>query len=695
LGPLVFACWVSTAEPARAAIRYVDQSAAGTNNGTSWANAYRELQSALIPALSGDQIWVAAGTYLPDYDVNTATHTLSRTASFQLKSGVALYGGFSPGGGDGTFLARNPAAYETILSGDLNGDDETSGDSTENSYHVIFGNSVDSTSLVDGFTIVAGNANDSSHDEGGGIRIYSGNPIVRDCLIARNEAIFGGGISVYSGQPLITDCDFIDNTSFVATGVGGWGGGVYTSFCNSGLQITRCAFIGNYARWGGALFNFTSSPTLSDCFMSENSVLYDGGAVENYRTSNPTYTGCIFTHNHAFGGGGMTSYTTCSPTVTNCVFETNSTIEGGTGMLNEYGSNSLVVGCIFRNNVAGDLGAGMFNRTSNPTVTNCIFTGNTAPQKGGGMHNRDDSSPIVTGCVFTGNYAGDRGGGMQTELGNPVVINCSFSGNHTVQRGGGMQTVSGNPVLTNCTFSGNYTTDVSGQGGAIQTDTGSPALANCILWNNSDWFGVGQSSQIAGETPTVDHSCIQGWNGSLGGIGNTGAIPFFVDADGPDNMIGTTDDNLRLALVSPLIDAGDNAAIQATGVTLDLDGHARRVQQGAVPDTGSGTAPIVDMGAYETPGDCNGNGQPDETDPDADGDGVIDDCEACPGDLDRDGDVDMTDFGGFQLCHGMGPSLVCAEADINHDYQVNQTDAAIIIKCMSGANVPCNLDCAN
>jgi hypothetical protein len=76
------------------------------------------------------------------------------------------------------------------------------------------------------------------------------------------------------------------------------------------------------------------------------------------------------------------------------------------------------------------------------------------------------------------------------------------------------------------------------------------------------------------------------------------ADPQFVDADGADNIAGTLDDNLRLQLSSPAIDAGNNAAVPIT-VTTDLDGNERFEDIPTVPDTGNGTPPIVDMGAYE------------------------------------------------------------------------------------------------
>ena len=109
---LACALFLSPALPARAALHHVKTDATGANDGTSWANAFTELQSALAVAEAGDEIWVAAGTYTPDYDVASGLHTGDRSATFQLKSGVALYGGFVGAEADASRTASAALTHE-------------------------------------------------------------------------------------------------------------------------------------------------------------------------------------------------------------------------------------------------------------------------------------------------------------------------------------------------------------------------------------------------------------------------------------------------------------------------------------------------------------------------------------------------------------------------------------------------------
>ena len=145
---------LAVALQAGAAVRYVDRAlATGAGTGASWADAYAgpaSLQTALAASVSGDQIWVKAGTYLP-------STTGVRTATFTMKSGVAIYGGFV--GTESTLSQRDWKTNVTILSGDLLGNDTATANFTENSYHVVLGTGAAVTAILDGFTVRAGYAN--------------------------------------------------------------------------------------------------------------------------------------------------------------------------------------------------------------------------------------------------------------------------------------------------------------------------------------------------------------------------------------------------------------------------------------------------------------------------------------------------------------------------------------------------------
>jgi hypothetical protein len=334
------------------------------------------------------------------------------------------------------------------------------------------------------------------------------------------------------------------------------------------------------------------------------------------------------------------------PTVTDCTFSDNSAGSGG-GMYNFDGSSPAITDCAFSDNSADD-GGGMYNDDSSPVVTNCTFSGNSADD-GGGMLN-DDSSPTMTNCTFTGNSANDDDGS-----------------------GGGMYNIEGSvPTVTNCAFSDNS----AGFGGGIYNFNGNPVMTNCILWGNNDSGGMGESAQIHTDSgnPTVNYSIVQGgWSGT-GGTGVADLNPLFADPDGPDDIPGSEDDDLRLMPGSPAIDAGANDAIppdtadlDGDGNTneptpLDLDGNPRFLDVLASPNCPHGdhcgANPLVDMGPYELL--CFFSG-------DADDDSDVDlfdyqaylDCAGDPGDppttacnafdADCDGDVDFADFRLFQL----------------------------------------------
>jgi hypothetical protein len=220
--------------PCQAKILYVDVNTPDNNDGLSWAKAYKYLQDALANADSDsnvNEIRVAEGIYKPDEDTDHPHGTGDREATFQLKSGVAIYGGYS-GFGKPNVNFRDVNDNETILSGDLDNNDDGLTNNGENSIHVVTGNTTGEKTVIDGFTICHGNADIGSstnpHARGGGIYISTGEHIVIDCTLKNNAAsYFGAAICVSTVSSEILNCRIFDNGVFNTPGsTAGRGGGI-------------------------------------------------------------------------------------------------------------------------------------------------------------------------------------------------------------------------------------------------------------------------------------------------------------------------------------------------------------------------------------------------------------------------------------------------------------------------------------
>jgi parallel beta-helix repeat protein len=342
---------------------YVDDDANGANDGTSWTDAYMYLQDALVDAETADkpvEIRVAQGIYKP-YRGNQLLGY--REATFQLIIGVVIKGGFA-GISELDPDVRKVEVYETILSGDLNGDDvevainkdfsdETS--RQDNSYRVLTGSGTDATTMLDGFTITGGNA------------------------AGRYPYSRGGGMFNEAGSPSITNCTFTLNSASVE---------------------------------GGGMHNQNSSPSLTNCTFTMNSSF----GIYNYGNSHPTVTNCMFIDNC---DRGMWNTHASSPVLNDCTFSGN---QSG-GMYNNYASNPILINCTFIGNSAR-YGAGMHNDDSSPIITNCTFTGNEA-ESGGGMYNEYYSHPILTNCTFSRNIA-RVGNALTCDAWNHIKVHSSI-----------------------------------------------------------------------------------------------------------------------------------------------------------------------------------------------------------------------------------------------------------------------------
>lgn len=269
----------------------------------------------------------------------------------------------------------------------------------------------------------------------------------------------------------------------------------------------------------------------------------------------------------------------------------------GGGMFTDVGAPTAT-DCVFRDNRSEFEGGAVCNAQSDASFLRCTFHGNSAESDGGAMYNTFSSCPLVQHCVFTGNDA-VSGGAINNSGSDPLIVNSAFSGN-SARAGGAIFNNASNPLIVNCTLSAN---GAMIEGGGIYNAQSAPEISNTIFWANFDAGGATESGQLfldAGSIALVDHSCIQGLTGSLGGVGNLGVNPLIVDPDGPDDAFGTPDDDLRVHPGSPCIDAGDNGAVPET-LTTDLYGEPRISQDPDSPDTGNPPdgAPFVDIGVHE------------------------------------------------------------------------------------------------
>ncbi len=262
-------------------------------------------------------------------------------------------------------LVRRPPRYKSILSGDLLGNDDvvddpcdvkSSTNRSDNSFRVVYGNRVDSSSILDGFTITGGKGL-----EGGGIYLSShSEPTVSNCRFYANSAYRGGAIAISNvGKPTISNCMFISNSTTTI------GGAIYADDRGSAI-VTNCIFIDNYA------------PS-------------DGGAVYMSQICRQVYTDCMFLRNKAGAGGAIVDRYANVTTYVRCSFiENSATTSGGAYHLGSLREENFT-DCSFVRNESNHSGGGVTIWGGKANFTRCIFHENTS-SNGGGLH--------FTSCMY-------------------------------------------------------------------------------------------------------------------------------------------------------------------------------------------------------------------------------------------------------------------------------------------------------
>ena len=385
-------------------IRFVDASATGTGDGTSWADAYPFLQDALAATEAGDEIWVAAGTYRPDQGEGITPG--DREATFRLKSSVALYGGFS--GSEAVREQRDWEANETVLSGDLLGNDPDSTDfdpesplRQDNARRVVTVRSSTEAPapVLDGFQIAGGNGGSEAGGAGAGIYISGGSHAeLRHLAIYHNAAISEGGGLFSTGTFTLSDSRLVRN--------------------KAGFGSRRGDGIG-----GGAALRYVQSdippPSIRRTVFEENTVGTCGGGIwfldgTDRSTSPVSILDTTFLRNRAEYGGGVCLQGGFSPT--------RDTLR------------VVFVGARFIENVATEEGGGgLASDRAAPEIQNSLFIGNRAgggTPYGGGIVVSAESLLTIRNATFSGNSA-TEGGGLYFSLGSADIANTIFWNNPT------------------------------------------------------------------------------------------------------------------------------------------------------------------------------------------------------------------------------------------------------------------------
>jgi hypothetical protein len=457
------------------ALCFVDHMASGADRGSSWSDAYLQLQSALNDT-SCKEIWVAKGVY--------KAGVFDPSETFSVGPNVALYGGFSAG--DATREMRDWQLNKTVLSGDVDDDDAVDADGIDqsssgllgyNSYHIVTMSddgtaNITANTVLDGFYITGGDASGVPNGIGAGVScIATGvdaecSPTLRNLVLVGNKAGGGAAISL-RGELGGKSSPLIDNAVF-RNNVADFGGALESSSYMGRTEptIARSTFEGNAGRSGGVVNTAQS-----------------GGIA------NPTFTDCVFRDNGGGGGAqdGAAIYTSVY-----------------------YGSDAHVTlhNVLLQNNISADLGGAVYvyaeSASASLAMDNVSAIYNTSRQGGALALDAVDSqiSASIINSTFAGNAAHNGAGifadGQSEGIGSSVTIETK-----------------------NSTFTQNSAFDdaVPGNGGAIYLgsdglDGGASSLAamNSIFYGDKVSAGGSGAEVFVGPfaTATINHSVIDG-----------------------------------------------------------------------------------------------------------------------------------------------------------------------------------------
>jgi len=572
---------------------YVDKDATGANNGGSWTNAFTTIESAIAVASSDDPIWVADGVYNP-----STTNGDSRKATYLIPNDIRIYGGFN--GTEALITQRDPKTNITILSGDLNNDDNSTLLHTEptrqdNAYHVISIRGNTSNIVIDGFTISGGNANGSTS-------VSCSTPAANQYYDIRGGAIYVNPyVTGHVTSAAFKNCVLENNT--------GTSVAVFSAFSPCGvtgvshdIDFESCTVRNNYSQDLSAfLYSGSSGYTI-----------YSKGSIVN----------SLFHNNTSNSNSGA-------------LYLGTSTANGG----NTSGIDVDIINTTFSNNIGVNGNTITMIRASNTKIQNSIIYGNgsTTP------FNITTSGSVVSNSIVEGGQqSGTNVPPLFTNSSNDFTLQSGSpainSGDNTKIPSGITTDLAGNTRIYNSTVDmGAYEHDPSLntilispkvylQGAAINPNTGEESLmrddlrvagiipttspyADNLMCNVSvftptgadaivDWVFVELRDGTTNTTVMHGQSALLQRDGDVVGIDGVSALTFNSVAG---NYSVAIKHRNHLGVMS-----SSALALSSSSTTVDFTDAANQITDGTNAQTASGMSSGV-MGMWS--GDSSGDGR--------------------------------------------------------------------------------------
>jgi hypothetical protein len=592
---------------------YVNKAASGNNDGSSWQNAYTDLESAVSLSDAGSDLWIAAGEY-----------HLTKTLNLD-QADLNLYGSFL---GNESDLTQRDFINETVISGDVN-DDDLAGDfetnASDNLKHVLF--IIESIPLtLDGLVVEGGRGElegefSNQNATGGGI-FCNGNITFRNCKIRNNSARFGAGIYLVNTQTIpgiytFEHCMIKDNEG------NSFGGGIYAGFGGTALTFTNCTFEDNVGLHGGGLYidgaSIETNATITDCSFIDNRAGI-GGAVRVSGMGRGQFYSTIFETNRAQRGGGAAVTQEAKANFTDCTFSLNDGVSisspglGG-GLYISTASTVNLDSCRLFNNEGSQAGGGIFLLSTDAdanvlNISTSIFKGNFTADLGGVLYTQDRSRISIEGSSFETSNAVEGGAFYLSDDTQLEISNSDFMNNNATWGGAILANDEAvNVTLTDCNFVENT---CENQGAALYNFRGCAfTVSDCTFERNQsgDWGGAYYQDGGEAAKTSIFRRCAFRSNRSVsvaGAIYHNGSDHQFInctffdnvaETDGIGNSISTNQEDDSQETLTLLNCTFHEDAIGLGAITQWADaGYTSMIQSQNCIFSGSGTHWVVEDG---------------------------------------------------------------------------------------------------